>query len=112
MIWKLAIYPADLPDFPTPDPLLQYTSWNFRDVYASLNAQSPGLFPRAEPLQPPVAANGAYDETGTLLAGSGRHLLVTQDPGGAAASLTLTGSDATTVLPSSLAPFVGVVRIR
>jgi len=110
--WQLANYLDDLSGFTPADPLLQYTSWNFPATYASLNAQDPTDFPRAQPLQPPVAANGAFNETGTLLGGSGRHLLVNQDPNVPGASLRLTGTDGTTALPASAAPFVGVVRIR
>jgi hypothetical protein len=112
MNWQLANYLDDLPGFTPADPLLQYTSWNFRATYASLHAQAPGLFPRAAPLEPPVATNGAYSETGTLLAGSGRHLLVDQDASAPPVTLTLTGSDGTTAIPGSSAPFVGLVRIR
>ena len=110
--WQLANYLDDLPSFTPASPLLQYTSWNFRQVYASLNAQDPTDFPRPFPLVPPSAPNGAYDENGTLLAGSGRHLLVDQDANAAGLSLKLTGTDGATALPASSAPFVGVVRIR
>jgi hypothetical protein len=37
---------------------------------------------------------------------------VNQDPNAPGASLRLTGTDGTTALPASVAPFVGVVRIR
>jgi hypothetical protein len=112
MNWQLANYLDDLPGFTPADPLLQYTSWNFRQTYASLNAQDPADFPRAQPLQPPIAPNGAFDETGTLLGGSGRHVLVDQDAGVPGVGMRLTGTDNTTALPASVAPFVGVVRIR
>jgi hypothetical protein len=110
--WQLANYLDDLPSFTPASPLLEYTSWNFRQVYAALNAQDPTDFPRAFPLVPPSAPDGAYDENGTLLAGSGRHLLVDQDANAPGLSLKLTGTDGTTALPTSSAPFVGVVRIR
>lgn len=110
--WQLANYLDDLPNFTAASPLLQYSSWNFRAVYASLNAQDPADFPRPFPLVPPAAPNGAYDESGTLLGGSGRHLLVDQDANAAGLSLKLTGTDGTSALPASSAPFVGVVRIR
>jgi hypothetical protein len=110
--WQLANYLDDLPSFTPADPLLQYSSWNFRQVYAALNAQDPADFPRPFPLVPPSAPNGAYDESGTLLGGSGRHLLVDQDASAPGLSLKLTGMDGTTALPGSSAPFVGVVRIR
>ena len=110
--WQLANYLDDLPSFTPADPLLQYSSWNFRQVYAALNAQDPTDFPRPFPLVPPSAPNGAYDENGILLAGSGRHLLVDQDVNAPGLSLKLTGTDGTTAIPASSAPFVGVVRIR
>ena len=110
--WQLANYLDDLSGFTPVDPLLQYISWNFPQTYASLNAQDPADFPRAQPLQPPVAANGVFDETGTLLGGSGRHLLVDQDPNAPTVELRLTQSDGTTALPATVAPVVGVVRIR
>ena len=109
--WQLANYLDDLPGFTPADPLLQYTSWNFRQTYASLNAQDPADFPRPAP---PAARRHqrCFDDAGTLLAGSGRHLLVNQDPDAPGVSLRLTGTDGTTALPASVAPFVGVVRIR
>jgi hypothetical protein len=110
--WQLANYLDDLPGFTPADPLLEYTSWNFRQVYAALNAQDPGTFPRADPLQPPVATNGAFDDTGTLPAGSGRHLLVDQAAGAPGASLRLTTTDDSTAISATVAPFVGVARIR
>jgi hypothetical protein len=112
MNWQLANYLDDLPGFTPADPLWQYTSWNFRLTYTSLHTQNPGLFPRAVPLQPPPAPNGLFNETGALLAGSGRHLLVEQDVNAPSASLRLTGTDGSTALDASVAPFVGVVRIR
>jgi hypothetical protein len=110
--WQLANYLDDLPSFTPANPLLQYTSWNFRQVYAALNANDPADFPRPFPLVPPTAPDGAYNESGTLLGGSGRHLLVDQGANAAGLSLKLTGTDGTTALPASSAPFVGVVRIR
>jgi hypothetical protein len=110
--WQLANYLDDLPGFTPADPLLQYSSWNLRQVYASLNAQIPSRFPRPYPLEPPIASNGVFNETGTLLGGSGRHVLVDQDAGAPGASLKLTGSDGSTALPASAGPVVGLVRTR
>jgi hypothetical protein len=47
-----------------------------------------------------------------LFAGSGRHLLVEQSASGPEVGLKLTGTDGSTALSASVAPFVGVVRIR
>jgi hypothetical protein len=112
MNWQLANYLDDLPGFTPADPLFQYTSWNFRETYASLHAQDPGSFPSAFPLEPPTAPDGAFDDSGTLYAGSGRHLLVEQSASGPEVGLKLTGTDGSTALSASVAPFVGVVRIR
>jgi hypothetical protein len=112
MNWQLANYLDDLPGFTPADPLQQYTSWNFRATYASLHAQDPGTFPSAFPLEPSTAPDGAFDESSTLFAGSGRHLLVEQSASGPEVSLKLTGTDGSTALSASVAPFVGVVRIR
>jgi hypothetical protein len=112
MNWQLANYLDNLPGFTPADPLLQYTSWDFRGTYASLHAQNPAMFPSAFPLEPPTAPDGAFNETGTLYAGSGRHLLVDQSASGPEVSLRLTGTDGSTALPASVAPFVGIVRIR
>jgi hypothetical protein len=110
--WQLANYLDDLAGFTPGDAQLQYTSWDFRATYAGLHAQSPGLFPREYPLVPPVAANGSYQESDTLRAGSGQHLLVDQAPNAPATSLKLTGVDGATGLTADRAPFIGVVRIR
>jgi hypothetical protein len=110
--WQLANYLDDLDGFTPGEPQLQYTSWDFRATYASLHSQNPGLFPRVYPLEPPVAANGSYQESDTLRDGSGRHLLVDLPANAPAASLKLTGADGITALPADRAPFIGIVRIR
>jgi hypothetical protein len=70
------------------------------------------MFPTAFPLEPPVATDGRFEDTGTLLAGSGRHLLVEQSANAPSANLALTESNGSSALPAGAAPFVGVVRIR
>ena len=109
--WQLANYLDNLPGFTPADPLLQYASWDFRATYASLHAQDPAAFPATYPLEPPVAPDGAYQEIGTLLGGSGRHLLVEQSAGAPDVSLRLTETDST-ALPASAVPRIAVVRIR
>jgi hypothetical protein len=110
--WQLANYLDDLDGFIPGDPQLQYSSWDFRATYGSLHGQNPGLFPRAYPLEPPVAANGSYQERDTLRDGSGRHLLVEQAANAPVVSLKLTGADGVTGLAADRAGFIGVVRIR
>ena len=110
--WQLANYLDGLPGFTPADPRDQYLSWNFRDAYASLHASYPGLFPSVYPLDPPTATDGRFEETGTLLAGSGLHLLIDLTPDGAGANLALTDTDGSSALPSGAGPRIGLVRIR
>jgi hypothetical protein len=110
--WQFANYLDDLPGFTPADPLDQYLSWNFRDAYASLHASFPNLFPAAYPLDPPTATDGRFEKTGTLLAGSGLHLLVDLTPDASAANLALTDTDGSSALPSAAGPRIGIVRIR
>jgi hypothetical protein len=101
--WQLTNYLDDLPGFPTTDPRLRYKSWNFRAV-ADANAEP-------YPLQPDSTDGINYSHSGTLRAGSGRHILVVQPPGGGSVDLQVTSSTGT-ALPSSIVPRVALVRIR
>ncbi|MGN6393007.1 MAG: hypothetical protein ACTHM9_12300 [Gemmatimonadales bacterium] len=112
MHWQFANYLDDLPGFTPGDPLDQYVSWNFRDAFASLHASFPGMFGSAYPLAPPTAVDGRFEESGTLPAGSGRHVLVNLSPNAAAPNLALTDTDGLTALPASAGPRIGIVRIR
>jgi hypothetical protein len=109
--WQLANYLDNLPNFTPQSGRLQYESWNFRNTFASLNQQAPGTFPRPYPLVPDPSQNGTYDRAGTLRAGSGRHILVTQDPSAEALSFELKNG-AGAALSSAIAARYGVVRIR
>jgi hypothetical protein len=90
--WQMANYLDNLPGFTPSDPRLQYQSWDFRQVYDSLN----GGYPLA-----PDSTAGAYSHTGQLLAGSGRHVLIAQPPSSGEVDFTLTGTGGTTALPAS-----------
>jgi hypothetical protein len=100
--WQLANYLDDLPGFDPGDSRLDYTSWNFRDAAAAR-----GGFP----LVPDMTDGTAYGHSGTLRAGSGRHVLVVQPPNSPGVDLKLTGS-AGAALPASIVPRVALVRIR
>lgn len=100
--WQLANYLDDLPGFSSPDPRLRYKSWNFRAA-----AEPNGGYP----LVPERTDGTAYGHSGTLRAGSGHHVLVTQLPGAGGVDLRLTGS-AGAALPNSIAPRIALVRIR
>jgi hypothetical protein len=101
--WQLANYLDDLPGFPTSDPLLRYKSWDFRAV-ADANGEP-------YPLQPDSTDGVGYSHSGTLRAGSGRHVLVVQPPGAGSVDLHLTGPTGT-ALPSTIVPRIALVRIR
>lgn len=51
-LWALASAVDDRPGFAAGRPELRLPSWNTRDIFAGLNADFPGLFPRAFPLMP------------------------------------------------------------
>jgi hypothetical protein len=107
--WQLANYLDNLANFTPQSSRLQYDSWNFRNTYSSLCCQFPFL--RPYPLVPDQSLNGTYNRTGTLRAGSGRHVLVTQDPSAQALGFEWkNGSGA--ALSSAIAARYGVVRIR
>jgi hypothetical protein len=101
--WQLANYLDNLPGFTPSDLRLQYLSWDFRQVYDSLNG--------AYPLDPD-STGGGYSRTGELLGGSGRHVLIGQDPSSGEVDFKLTASDGSSKLPASAQPRIGLVRIH
>jgi hypothetical protein len=56
--------------------------------------------------------SGGYETAGSLLAGSGKHVLIEQAPGDPALDFKITRSDGTTALPASADARVAVLRIR
>lgn len=97
--WQLANYLDNLPDFTPVDSRLQYTSWDFRSVFPTY------------PLVPDPAPNGAYSRIGILRGGSGRHVLITQQPNASEVNMKLT-QDNGMLLPATAAPRSVLVRIR
>jgi hypothetical protein len=108
--WQLANYLDDLPGFTPANDHLQYLSWNFRRTFAALHLADTSAFQRDYPLVPD-STRGAYAHTGTLRAGSGRHVLVTQELNAASVDLQLTDS-ALRVLSATVVPRWAVARIR
>jgi hypothetical protein len=107
--WALANWVSDLPGF-TPPAELTYTSWAFRQTYASLHSQDATDFPLVFPLVPPAGPGTQVNLSGYLRAGSGAYTRVLQGPGEAGFTLLLSGNAG---LPSSLvAPRLVVIRIR
>ena len=107
--WALANWVSDLPGF-APPAVLQYKTWSFRPIFASLNAQDPADFPYAFPLIPATGGATNIDLAGYLHAGSGAYARVLQAPQGASVTLRLTV--ALGALGPSLVPRLAIVRIR
>jgi hypothetical protein len=109
--WQMANYLDDLPGFTPGSPRLAYESWNFRQVFESLNMQRPDLFPLSYPLVPD-STTGSYSRSGVLRAGSGQHVLLLQSASSPETDLKLTGSDGIRAIPDTAQPRIGLVRIR
>jgi hypothetical protein len=101
--WQLTNYLDDLPGFSAPGSRLRYKSWNFRFA-ADSNSQ-------AFPLVPDSTDGTAYGHSGTLRAGSGRHVRIVQAPGVPGVDLRLTNATGGP-LPSTIEPRIALVRIR
>jgi hypothetical protein len=101
--WQLTNYLDDLPGFSAPTDRLRYKSWNFR-----LAADTNGF---AFPLVPDNTTGFDYGHSGTLRAGSGRHVLITQAANAPGVDFKLTNATGG-ALPSSIAPRIALVRIR
>lgn len=108
--WLLALYVSDLPGFSAPAEL-QYTSWNFRATFGSLNAQDPQNFPFAYPLRPDSGNGQSAGFTGTLGAGSGAYLRLKQFTSSPAFGLTFRGPNGG-ALPAAAGPQLAILRIR
>jgi hypothetical protein len=108
--WFLANWVSDLPGFTAP-ARLRYTTWRFRQTYASLNSQLPSRFDRPYPLVPELLGPGTFQLDGTLRSGSGDYVRVRQAPGAKGFTLRLT-DPAGGALPATLVPRLNVIRIR
>ena len=101
--WQMTNYLDDLPGFTASWSRLRYKSWDFRFA-----ADSVGL---SFPLVPDITDGTNYEHSGTLRAGSGRHVRVVQPAGAPGVDLRLTNATGR-ALPSSIEPRVALVRIR
>jgi hypothetical protein len=112
--WQLANYLEGRPDLAalTEGTRLQYTSWDLADIFGSFHAQSPGSFPRPYPIEPDLVGSEPYAASGTLRAGSGRHVVVQHAGSGAAFDLRLTQPGGATPLPAEVAPHIIALRLR
>jgi hypothetical protein len=106
--WLASLYLDNLDGFADPSGRLNFATWNFRAVMG--NPANSQLFPGGFPLHPDVVTEQLV-RSGTLRAGTGRHLLVR--PGGVARDLLLTGGPGVTLQPDrALEARVIVVRTR
>ncbi|HEX2220365.1 MAG TPA: hypothetical protein VHG35_16290 [Gemmatimonadales bacterium] len=112
--WQLANYLEGRSDLAalTEGTRFRYTSWDLVDIFGSFHAQSPAGFPRPYPIEPDLAGGEAYAASGTLRAGSGRHVLVRHAGAGAGFDLRLTAPGGETPLPAEVAPHTIVLRLR
>ena len=109
--WQMANYLDNLPGFTPADPRLAYPSWDFRHIYDTLHFQRPDLVSRKYPLRPDSTTTGGYNRTGTLRAGSGRHLRILQAAGAASVDVMLARKNGDP-FPDDRGVRFGVVRIR
>jgi hypothetical protein len=112
--WQMANYLDDHPDFGelARGARFEYTSWNFRDVFAELHQQNPAKFSRIYPLEPDRFAGPSYSRAGVLHAGSAQHVVVEQSEPGVISDLLLTRPDGANALPSDVVPRSVVLRLR
>jgi hypothetical protein len=101
--WQLTNYLDDLPGFSAPGTRLRYKTWNFRF------AADTNMIPF--PLVPDSTDGTDYGHSGTLRAGSGRHVRVVQAPGAPGIDLRVTSATGGP-LPGSIEPRIALVRIR
>jgi hypothetical protein len=101
--WQMANYLDDLPGFSDPTGRLRYKSWNFRAVAAANSLDYPLV---------PDSTSGNYSRAGTLRAGSGVHVRIVQPPSAGGVNFILTAPDTTKTVPDSVAPRIGIARIR
>jgi hypothetical protein len=101
--WQLTNYLDDLPGFSATGSRLRYKSWNFRFA-----ADSNGM---AFPLVPDSTDGTDYRHSGTLRAGSGRHVRVVQPAGSPGVDLRLTNASGG-ALPNAIEPRIALARIR
>jgi len=90
---------------------LQYTTWNFRATYQSLNEQLPIRFPRVFPLVPQAFPGGTFAIADTLKAGSGEFVVITQGPNQIGFALQFLRRDGSP-LGGIARPRLNVVRLR
>jgi len=70
--WALSFYADDYPGLAAPSPDIQMPTWNFRSIYAGLNADFPGTYSLVYPLVPQQRTFGSFAPVAvTTLRGGG-----------------------------------------
>jgi hypothetical protein len=70
--WALSFYADDYPGLASPSPDIQMPTWNFRSIYAGLNADFPATYTLPYPLVPQARSFGSFAPVGvTTLRGGG-----------------------------------------
>ncbi|MEJ2238401.1 MAG: hypothetical protein P8X82_08905 [Gemmatimonadales bacterium] len=109
--WFLANYVSDHPELAQPQPRLQYSTWDFRALYADLHTQDPELFERPFPIDAPVFSGGSFDVSGMLGSGSGGYYRVIQTAGQRGFTVELV-DNVGDPLSGPAQPRLNVIRIR
>ena len=89
----------------------RYVTWDFRATYQQLHNQLPERFNRPYPVIPLLAPGGAFSVGGTIRAGSGDYVLITQAPNEDGFSLTFT-REGGSQLDGVARPRLNVIRLR
>jgi hypothetical protein len=107
--WQLANYLTNLAGFTPSSDRLRYTSFDLRATYL---ANYPSVFAKPYPLTPDSTRNGAYDRTGVLRAGSGRHVRIIQPPGSSEVAFILTDGAGSIPLAAGVVPRIALARVK
>ena len=108
--WGLALYVSDLPSFTAP-AVLKFDTWHFRTSFGVLHTSFPSDFPKVFPLVPDEGVGAHAVSTGSIGAGTGSYLLVSQAANGTGFSLGFrTGSGS--AQPAADGPQLAVARIN
>ena len=106
--WGFANWVTDMASMPAE---LKYDSWDLHAVFLTLNAQRPGLFPKAYPLSPTVSAGRDVNLTGTLRSGSPIYHRATQAPGTPGFTLSFTAPNGG-MISAGMKPRLKVIRLQ
>jgi hypothetical protein len=109
--WFLTNWVSDLPGFESTERL-RYNTWNLRTTFASLNQQSPQVFPTPYPLEPfAFSTVGDFSHTGALRAGSGNYYILNQEAAAPGRALEFTAPSGQP-LGDEASPVLNIIRIR